>query len=961
MTNKISFDKFDLESYVEQYASKDTYASRTGEAWFKCCFHDEKTASLKVFNKQVFKCHGCGAGGGVLDFITQYHKITKNDALKIVGDYSGQEVVTIDVEVEKRPFNAPQAFDALYSYNNGYVLKYRLPKGSKAPYVWANFEDGQWWVGTGNHDVGLYAPNGLLGTVVLAEGEKDADALCAMGFNGASSPNGTYKWKESYTESLKQADKVILLNDNDEMGIAGVMLCNRDLILGNIIAKRVLPQTLHPSDKVGYDIYDVVENIGAEETRKRLQEQIDSPERWNRFIYSDEEILAGVSHEEVIEVSENVKAEVEIVYQSELGEEYDALVQKAVKEILLHGIQDESTSIAIAQYAKENKPLTVGQINRRIKVLVDENKETKKYVVRDSPKMLIEELGREVDISGSGYYVDSYDGSIRNDDEVEVIGHFLGFVGVVVDAEMSQDKNVKVALAYNTPQSKKMNVLIVEKRKLSSTNEIVSLLSGYNINVTSANAMVVVKYLQDLQNHFKENTITMKSLSRFGWFDNYLMPFEQKEAQIVFDATVAQPVADKLLETVGDKQLSLQLMNEIINHSESNAVIAGTAVASLIMSYMDDGGVQPFALNVYAATSTGKSVSCQAVSSLFGYPFKDNGWWGKGSATLNNDQYHNALLGNLPNFIDDPALNRNYDPFQKREYIYKVTSGQSRGRMDSTGQNEQDIKTWCNTVIMTNETQFIDDSIHEGGARARCLEVQFDKPLDTPTVERWIEIMGNNYGHFAIDLATTIRKIGKDALMKRMKEYIRYFNTNDIDGKRTINASYVMMGLDILKESLGLQSLDPREWLIKQIRGSGELSPGKRAYEKLMARIEVSENVYREQYDRDEIFVGSFGYAGDGKTRVVNLAVRTLQRYGKEDNYNYAELIHWAFANRKMVARYDEYDKPIGTRISDGQNSIAVFQVYYEWTGVQHDRSRGGVYEVDKDIIEVRMEDEFNG
>ena len=62
-----------------------------------------------------------------------------------------------------------------------------------------------------------------------------------------------------------------------------------------------------------------------------------------------------------------------------------------------------------------------------------------------------------------------------------------------------------------------------------------------------------------------------------------------------------------------------------------------------------------------------------------------------------------------------------------------------------------------------------------------------------------------------------------------------------------------------------------------------------------------------------------------------------------------------------MVARYDEYDKPIGTRISDGQNSIAVFQVYYEWTGAQHDRSRGGVYEVDKDIIEVRMEDEFNG
>lgn len=941
MTNKIEFNKFDLESYVGQYADKDEYKSREGDAWFKCCFHEEKTASLRVSNKQVFYCHGCGASGGVLDFIEQHNKVSKREAIKIVGDYSGQEVVAMDVEPILRPFYEPTDYDAKYIYNNGYVLKYRLPQSSKVPYIWGNYDGENWWMGTGEHNVQLYAPNGLSGTVVLAEGEKDADVLCAMGFNGASSPNGTYKWKSEYTDELKESQRVVILNDNDYPGISGAQLCQHFLKGGDVISKRVSPLEIEHSEESGFDISDVVELIGQEETKIRLQAIIDNGEMWD-VLWNEE------SNETITET-----VEVEIVYESGIGEEYDNLIQKAVSETLNQGMQDESTTLAIREYSKTSG-IGIRDISKRIKLQVEQEKNKVSEVNHGSAIVRIDELDLDVDISGSGYYLDNYEGGIYDQSQNEIIGHFLGFVGVVVDAESEQDKDVKVALAYNTPQNKSIKMLIVPKRKLSSSNDIVEVLSGYNINVTSVNALLVVKYLQDLQNHFKDKTVTMKSLSRFGWFDGYLIPYEQAQAQIVFDSSVAQPVANKLLGQVGDKETSRDLMQKIATYSESNAIIMGTSVASLVLSYINDGGNQSFALNVWAATSTGKSVTCQGVSSMLGYPFKDNGWWGAGDATLNADMNHNELLSHLPNFIDDPALNRNYDSYQKRDYIYKVTSGQSRARMERDGRTAQEKRTWCNTVIMTNETQFIDDNVHEGGARARCLEINFDKPLTTPIVEEWLETMRLNYGHFGVDIANKIRSLGKKELETRLKEYIRYFNSNGIDGKRTINASYVMLGLDVAKEALEIESVDPREWFIKQIKGSGELSPGARAYDKLIARAQVSENVYRNIEDRNGVFIGSFGYSESG-AKVINLAVRTIQQYGEEDKYNYAELIHWGYANNKMVSRYNENDNPTGIVISNGVTEIKVVQVYYDWQGVQYFNDIGfaGEFTVINEFIDV--------
>lgn len=50
----------------------------------RCPFHDEKTASMKIYDKS-FYCYGCGAGGDVFDFVMQIEHCGFAQAYSILG------------------------------------------------------------------------------------------------------------------------------------------------------------------------------------------------------------------------------------------------------------------------------------------------------------------------------------------------------------------------------------------------------------------------------------------------------------------------------------------------------------------------------------------------------------------------------------------------------------------------------------------------------------------------------------------------------------------------------------------------------------------------------------------------------------------------------------------------------------------------------------------------------------
>jgi hypothetical protein len=55
-------------------------------------------------------------------------------------------------------------------------------------------------------------------TVYLAEGEKDVEALAAAGLVATCNPGGAGKWREEFSETLREASRLVVVADRDEPG-----------------------------------------------------------------------------------------------------------------------------------------------------------------------------------------------------------------------------------------------------------------------------------------------------------------------------------------------------------------------------------------------------------------------------------------------------------------------------------------------------------------------------------------------------------------------------------------------------------------------------------------------------------------------------------------------------------------------------------------------------------------------
>ena len=109
--------------------------------------------------------------------------------------------------------------------------------------------------------------------VVIVEGEKDADNLSKLGFTATCNAGGANKWRAEYTESLRDADAVII-GDNDDAGRAHVAHVASSL---HGIARRVRVLDLAkawPECPAKGDISDWIEAGGTAEALNALIEAL---------------------------------------------------------------------------------------------------------------------------------------------------------------------------------------------------------------------------------------------------------------------------------------------------------------------------------------------------------------------------------------------------------------------------------------------------------------------------------------------------------------------------------------------------------------------------------------------------------------------------------------------------------------------------------------------------------------
>jgi len=74
--------------------SESVRLTKKGSSYWGCCpFHSEKTPSFHVVpDRQIYKCFGCGKGGGAINFVMELENLSFREAVEALAKRAGMEV-----------------------------------------------------------------------------------------------------------------------------------------------------------------------------------------------------------------------------------------------------------------------------------------------------------------------------------------------------------------------------------------------------------------------------------------------------------------------------------------------------------------------------------------------------------------------------------------------------------------------------------------------------------------------------------------------------------------------------------------------------------------------------------------------------------------------------------------------------------------------------------------------------
>lgn len=215
--------------WLDFYGQFMTFKRQGGEYRAACLLHGGNGLNFAVNAENgEWYCHtGCKEGGDALRFLERKDDLSFLEALQELAQFTG----TTPTPAPRRNGhkNGPaRRIVSTYNYTDedGVLLFQAVryePKGfsQRAP----TDTPGAWTYSLSGVRHVLYALPEVLDAVAavravyLTEGEKDADALRALGLCATTSPMGAGKWEDAYTETLCGAG-VVVLPDNDAPGRA---------------------------------------------------------------------------------------------------------------------------------------------------------------------------------------------------------------------------------------------------------------------------------------------------------------------------------------------------------------------------------------------------------------------------------------------------------------------------------------------------------------------------------------------------------------------------------------------------------------------------------------------------------------------------------------------------------------------------------------------------------------------
>jgi len=206
---------------LEVAADGGLHVENNGKRYFSLCvWHSEKTASMELFPEQNKGfCHSCKKSFDSIDLWAHIHNCSLSEAF---ATFKKKFELNEDKPTKKEQAKVVATYD--YRDESGTLVYQVVRKKPKAFIQRRPSPAGGWEYNLRGINSLPYRLRELLDAVkkseiiYIVEGEKDVNALIAIGLTATCNSGGAGKWTQSHSKYFSAGTKAVILPDNDEAG-----------------------------------------------------------------------------------------------------------------------------------------------------------------------------------------------------------------------------------------------------------------------------------------------------------------------------------------------------------------------------------------------------------------------------------------------------------------------------------------------------------------------------------------------------------------------------------------------------------------------------------------------------------------------------------------------------------------------------------------------------------------------
>ncbi len=460
----------------------------------------------------------------------------------------------------------------------------------------------------------------------------------------------------------------------------------------------------------------------------------------------------------------------------------------------------------------------------------------------------------------AGYSIDK-EGNIYDYRGVKICSQLVEPVAIYENIET--DKEI-IKCAFK--KDDKWKTFTTERINLFHNGKIVSL-TQKGLDVSTANANLLVKYFQDIINANRKDLHKSKSISRLGWYGDDFIPYD---GDIEYDGDDNFRNSFLAVTSKGDYDKWLAEMYNV-RKNKIVRILHATSLASVLLGRFKK---LPFVTMLWGKTGDGKTVAAMTAMSIWGNPSKGNLMF-----TLNNTNnfyFRTAnFFYNLPVYFDE-LESYNGDGKDISKLIMNICEGIDRGKAKADGGIEKN-KTWNNAFIMTGE-HTASNYNSAGGALNRLIEINSNGKI-IQNGHKTVSIITENYGFAGKKFIEYIKNIGKEELEElynqKFQELMKVANTEE---KQALNMAIVLLAdtlacMCIFTDDSPLTVNDVKDYMFTK----DEIDTSQRAYEKILeivlfnkSRFTINKNDGTDKQPGGYVGVGEYWGQIDEYTIKIN-------------------------------------------------------------------------------------------